>query len=393
MKKKFLFSFLATGMLLSATAQTVKPAIPQDPEMESKIETLLAKMSLEDKIGQMTQLTIDVVGKGANVFHTIIPFEFDEAILDTVMHKYKVGSILNVPGATPQTPQEWTDIITCLQKEAIAENGIPVVYGVDQMHGTTYTVGGTLFPQSINLGAAFNRELSYESGRISAYETKAGNIPWTFAPVVDLGRDPRWPRQWETFGEDVYLVTELGREMVKGFQGSDGKSIGRDYVAACMKHYMGYGVPFSGKDRTPSYISEQDMREKHFQPFVEAIRNGALSVMANSGMNNGMPFHANYEYLTKWLKEELNWDGLIVTDWADINNLAFRDKIAANKKEAIKLAINAGIDMSMDPYSWDFCVLLKELVEEGEVSMERIDDATRRVLRMKFRLGLFERPY
>ncbi|MCC8133155.1 MAG: glycoside hydrolase family 3 C-terminal domain-containing protein [Tannerellaceae bacterium] len=393
MKKKFLFSFLATGMLLSVTAQTVRPAIPQDPEIENKIETLLTNMSLEDKIGQMTQLTIDVVGKGMNVFHTIIPFEFDEALLDTVIHKYKVGSILNVPGATPQTPQEWTDIITRLQKEAMAENGIPIVYGVDQMHGTTYTVGGTMFPQSINLGASFNRELSYESGRISAYETKAGNIPWTFAPVVDLGRDPRWPRMWETFGEDVYLVTELGVEMVKGFQGGDGKSIGRDCVAACMKHYMGYGVPFSGKDRTPSYISEQDMREKHFQPFLEAIRNGALSVMVNSGMNNGMPFHANYEYLTKWLKKDLNWDGLIVTDWADINNLAFRDKIAKDKKEAIKLAINAGIDMSMDPYSWDFCVLLKELVEEGEVPMERIDDATRRVLRMKYRLGLFERPY
>lgn len=219
MKKKFLFSFLATGMLLSATAQTVRPAIPQDPEIENKIETLLTHMSLEDKIGQMTQLTIDVVGKGMNVFHIIIPFEFDEALLDTVIHKYKVGSILNVPGATPQTPQEWTDIITRLQKEAMAENGIPIVYGVDQMHGTTYTVGGTMFPQSINLGASFNRELSYESGRISAYETKAGNIPWTFAPVVDLGRDPRWPRMWETFGEDVYLVTELGVEMVKGFQG------------------------------------------------------------------------------------------------------------------------------------------------------------------------------
>lgn len=394
MKKKILFSFIGAGMFLTLPAQPpVKPAIPQDKKIEQNIETLLKKMTLEEKIGQMTQLTIDVIGKGDNVFHTIIPFKFDEALLDTVIHKYKVGSILNVPGMTPQTPQEWTNIITRLQKEAIAETGIPIVYGVDQIHGTTYTVGGTLLPQNINMGATFNRELAYEGGRISAYETKAGNIPWTFAPVVDLGRDARWPRMWETFGEDAYLVTEMGLQTVKGFQGSDGKSIGKDHVAACMKHYMGYGAPFSGKDRTPSYISGQDMREKHFAPFLEAIRNGALSVMVNSGMNNGMPFHADYEYLTKWLKQDLNWDGLIVTDWADINNLAFRDRIAGSKKEAIKLAINAGIDMSMDPYSWDFCVLLKELVQEGEVSMERIDDATRRVLRMKYRLGLFDKPY
>lgn len=392
--KKIVFSFIAASMFMNAAAQTpVKSAIPQDKEIEQKVETLLNRMTLEEKIGQMTQLTIDVVGKGENAFHTIIPFEFDEALLDTVIRKYKVGSLLNVPGATPQTREEWADMITRLQKEAIAETGIPIVYGVDQIHGTTYTRGGTLLPQNINIGATFNKEIAYEGGRISAYETKAGNIPWTFAPVVDLGRDPRWPRIWETFGEDTYLTTTFGLETVKGFQGGDGKSISKNHVAACMKHYMGYGVPFSGKDRTPSYISEQDMREKHFAPFLEAIRNGALSVMVNSGMNNGMPFHANYEYLTKWLKEDLNWDGLIVTDWADINNLAFRDRVAANKKEAIKMAINAGIDMSMDPYSWDFCVLLKQLVDEGEVSMDRINDATRRVLRMKYRLGLFEKPY
>lgn len=393
MKRKLL-SFIAAGMLLGASAQTqVQPAIPQDRDIEQKVEALLKKMSLEDKIGQMTQLTIDVVGKGNNVFHTIIPFEFDEALLDSVIHKYKVGSILNVPGMTPQTRQEWTSIITRLQKEAIAENGIPIVYGVDQIHGTTYTKDGTMLPQNINMGATFNRELAYEGGRISAYETKAGNIPWTFAPVIDLGRDARWPRLWETFGEDTYLVAQMGLETVKGFQGGDGKSIAKDHVAACLKHYMGYGAPFSGKDRTPSYISEQDMREKHFAPFLESIRAGALSVMVNSGMNNGMPFHANYEYLTQWLKEDLNWDGVIVTDWADINNLFSRDHIAADKKEAIKLAINAGIDMAMDPYSWDFCVLLKQLVEEGEVPMSRIDDAARRVLRMKYRLGLFDKPY
>jgi len=395
MKKPFLSLVVAALMLGGCTQQktNVPSAIPQDKDVEQKIESILKKMTLEEKVGQMTQLTIDVVGKGNNVFHTIIPMEFDEALLDSVIRKYKVGSILNVPGGTPQTREEWTNIITTLQKAAMEETGIPIIYGVDQIHGTTYTRDGTLFPQNINMGATYNRALAEEGGRISAYETKAGNIPWTFAPVIDLGRDARWPRLWETFGEDVYLVTEMGRQTVLGFQGGDGKTIGKDYVAACLKHYMGYGAPFSGKDRTPSYISEQDMREKHFAPFLEAIRAGALSVMVNSGMNNGMPFHANYEYMTQWLKEDLNWDGVIVTDWADINNLFSRDKIAANKKEAIKLAINAGVDMSMDPYSWDFCVLLKQLAEEGEVKTSRIDDAVRRVLRMKFRLGLFDKPY
>lgn len=385
----------ATGLVLTACSkkESGNPAIPQNTDIEANVEKWIDKLTIDEKIGQMTQLTIDVIGKGDNVYHTLIPYSADPAQLDSVIRKYKVGSILNVPGATPQTPAEWHRIIKELQEAAMADTGIPLIYGVDQIHGASYTVGATFFPQNINLGATFNRALSAETGRISAYETKAGSIPWTFAPVIDLGRDARWPRLWETFGEDTYLATEMGREMVKGFQGSDGTSIDKNHVAACLKHYMGYGAPFSGKDRTPSYISEQDMREKHFAPFLEAIRSGALSVMANSGMNNGMPFHANYEYLTQWLKEDLNWDGVIVTDWADINNLCFRDHIAATKKEAIKLAINAGIDMSMDPYSWDFCVLLKELVEEGEVSMSRIDDAVRRVIRMKYRLGLFDQPY
>lgn len=393
--KKLLLSLTAAALMTNIGAQQnpAPLAIPQDKKMEQKIETLLNKMTIEEKIGQMTQLTIDVVGKGMNIFHTIIPFEFDPAMTDSVMRKYKVGSILNVPGSTPQTREEWTRIISELQKIAIEETGIPMIYGVDQIHGTTYTQGGTLFPQNVNLGATFNRALSAETGRISAYETKAGNIPWTFAPVLDLGRDARWPRMWETFGEDAYLASELGREMVAGFQGGDGRTISKNYVAACLKHYMGYGVPASGKDRTPSFITEYDMREKHFAPHLEAIRAGALSVMVNSAVDNGVPFHANYKYLTQWLKEDLNWDGVIVTDWADINNIFSRDRVAANKKEAIKMAINAGIDMSMDPYSWDFCVLLKQLVEEGEVPTSRIDDAVRRVLRMKFRLGLFDKPY
>ena len=280
-----------------------------------------------------------------------------------------------------------------LQKIALEETGIPLIYGVDQIHGTTYTIGGTLFPQEIGMGATFNPQLVYEGAKITAYETKAGNISWNFSPVLDLGRDARWPRIWETYGEDMYLVSKMGKACVAGYQGNDLNHIDRNQVAACLKHFLGYGAPYSGKDRTPSYISEQDLRERHFQPFLEAVKAGALSVMVNSGMNNGLPIHANYTLLTQWLKKDLDWDGVIVTDWADINNLCLRDKICENRKEAIKLAVNAGIDMSMVPYEWSFCTYLKELVEEGEVSMERIDDAVRRILRMKYRLNLFERPY
>lgn len=391
MNKKLLFSFALAGTLLSASAQTpVAPAIPVDKKMEQNIEKLLKKMTLDEKIGQMTQLAIDVVTlKGSDGKQG---FTFDEAALDTVINKYKVGSILNVPYGSARTKEVWAALIKRIQEKSMKDIGIPCIYGVDQMHGTTYTAGGTFFPQGINMGATFNRELVREGSQISAYETKAGNIPWAFAPVLDLGRDARWPRMWETFSEDSYLNAELGHESIIGFQGENPNRIGPNQVAACLKHYMGYGVPVSGKDRTPSSITEQDMREKHFAPFLKGIQSGALSVMVNSAMNNGMPFHANYELLTKWLKEDLNWDGLIVTDWADINNLYSRDKIAGTKKEAIKLAINAGIDMSMDPYDWNFCTYLKELVNEGEVPMSRIDDAVRRVLRLKYRLGLFEKP-
>ena len=389
--KKLILSCLTAGLTLSALSQTTAPAIPSDPKVEQQVEKLLKKMTLDEKVGQMCELTIDVLkdwqadpSKG---------FQISEAMLDTVIGKYKVGSILNVPNGLAVTPEKWQEIISRIQEKSMEEIGIPCIYGVDQIHGTTYTLGGTLFPQGVNMGAAFNRELTRTGAAISAYETRAGSIPWTYAPVVDLGRDPRWPRMWENYGEDAYLNAEMGREAVLGFQGDDPNHVGPYHIAACMKHFMGYGVPVSGKDRTPSSITEQDMREKHFAPYVEMARAGALSLMVNSAMNNGLPFHANYELLTEWLKEGLNWDGMIVTDWADINNLYSRDHIAADKKEAIKLAINAGIDMSMDPYSWDFCILLKELVQEGEVPMSRIDDAVRRILRLKIRLGLFEHPY
>ncbi len=367
------------------------PAIPSDPVIEANVKSLLEKMTLEEKIGQMCELTVDMITDfEASRKHG---FTIDKAKLDTVIKKYKVGSILNVPLGVAQKKEVWASAIKQIQDLSMKEIGIPCIYGVDQIHGTTYTLDGTMFPQGINMGATFNRELTRRGAEISAYETKAGCIPWTYAPVVDLGRDPRWPRMWENYGEDCYVNAEMGKAAVAGFQGDDPNHIGEYNVAACMKHYMGYGVPVSGKDRTPSSISRSDMREKHFAPFLEAVRNGALSVMVNSGVDNGMPFHANREFLTEWLKEDLNWDGMIVTDWADINNLCTRDHIAATKKEAIKIAINAGIDMSMVPYEVSFCTYLKELVEEGEVPMSRIDDAVARVLRLKYRLGLFENPY
>lgn len=391
--KLFLSVSLMCSMIFNSCQEgvTTAPAIKQDPNIEKHIKEWLGKMTLEEKIGQMCEITVDVVTdfdkskeKG---------FTLSEAMLDTVIGKYKVGSILNVPLGVAQKKEVWAKSIKQIQDKSMKEIGIPCIYGVDQIHGTTYTLDGTLFPQGINMGASFNRELVKRGAEISAYETKAGCIPWTYAPVVDLGRDPRWPRMWENYGEDAYVNSEMGVQAVIGFQGNNPNKIGEYNVAACVKHYMGYGVPVSGKDRTPSSICLSDMREKHFAPFKAAIKAGALSIMVNSGVNNGMPFHANKELLTDWLKEDLNWDGMIVTDWADINNLCTRDHIAETKKEAIKIAINAGIDMSMVPYEVSFCDYLKELVEEGEVPMSRIDDAVARVLRLKYRLGLFENPY
>ena len=380
---------MCAGTIASAVGQTA-PAIPSDPVIEANIQQWLKKMTLEEKIGQMCEITIDVV---TDFEKSRDGFTLSEAMLDTVIGKYKVGSLLNVPLSVAQKKEVWAKAIRQIQEKSMKEIGIPCIYGVDEIHGTTYTLDGTLFPQGVNMGATFNRALVRRGAEISAYETKVSCVPWTYAPVVDLGRDPRWPRMWENYGEDAYLNTVMGVEAVLGFQGSDPNHIGRYNVAACVKHYMGYGVPVSGKDRTPSAIPRSELREKHFAPYLAAIRAGALSVMVNSAVDNGMPFHANKELLTDWLKRDLNWDGLIVTDWADINNLCTRDHIAATKKEAIKIAINAGIDMSMVPYETSFCTYLKELVEEGEVPMSRIDDAVARVLRLKYRLGLFDNPY
>ena len=378
------------GLMLVACGQqpsSMEPAIPYDAEIEKKVEETLGRMTLEEKIGQMTEMNVDLVGKpGAQ------PFEVDEALLDTVIGKYKVGSILNAPYTAAPTKEQWKVIIDAIQKKSMKTIGIPCIYGLDMNHGVTYTQDGTLFPQNINVAATFNRELARRGAEITAYETRASNTPWTYSPTLDLVRNPLWPRVWENFGEDPYMNAEMGKAMVLGFQGEDPNHIDKHHIATSVKHYMGYGASVSGKDRTPAIISPADLREKHFAPYLAAVRQGALTIMANSGTINGMPVHANYELLTKWLKEDLNWDGMIVTDWADIDNLWKREKVAKDKKEAIKIAINAGIDMSMDPYDLGYCRLLKELVDEGQVPMSRIDDAARRVLRLKYRLGLFDQP-
>ena len=339
-------------------------------------------MTLEEKIGQMTQIAITSVAKGVEL----------TAAGDSILRTYKVGSVLNTPGDIAQTPQDYEKLVEEINRIAIEETGIPTLYGLDHIHGTSYVLGGTIFPQEIAIAATFNRDHAYNMGKVTAYESRAANVPWTFSPTMDLGRNPAWSRMWESFGEDAYVNAAMAVAEVRGMQGDDPNHIGPYNIAACAKHFMGYGVPVSGQDRTPASIAASDLREKHFEPFKEAMQAGALSIMVNSGSNNGLPFHSNAELLTKWVKEELNWDGMIVTDWADINNLFTRDRVATSLKDAVRIAVNAGIDMSMVPYNCQFAIDLKELVEEGAVSIDRIDDAVRRVLRLKFRLGLFDQP-
>ena len=422
---------------IAVQAQT--PAIPRDAALEAKVEKTLSKMTLDEKIGQMLELNLDVMGKtqvenakvdrekvrsvmqqygapaadlekmmkmtDAEIIDKLGNYPVDiyqgetkrvwklnETMLDTLISKWKVGSILNAPGTRAATVDQWQKWIRLIQEKSMKYIGIPDIYGLDHNHGVTYTQGGTLFPQPINLGASFNTELAFRGAEITAYESRAANCPWVYNPVVDLSRDPRWPRVYESFGEDAILNAKMVVAEIKGYQGKDNNHIDRFHVGTSTKHYFGYGAPWTGKDRTPAYLSPQIIREKYFEPFKQAALAGTLTMMVNSASINGVPVHASYEYLTKWLKEDLQWDGFLVTDWADINNLFSREKIAKDKKDAIRIAINAGIDMSMDPYSVEFCVLLKELVQEGKVKMERIDDAVRRILRAKYRLGLFDEP-
>ena len=382
---------LLVSSIIGNAACLVQAATPagltKDANIEKKVEATLSRMTLDEKVGQMTELSIDVLGSVVEG-----EFKLDKEKVKNAIGKYKVGSVLNAPGPVAQSREKWKEIIGYIQEVSMKEIGIPCIYGLDQNHGTTYTLGGTLFPQNINLGAAFNPELTYESAVVTAYETRASNCPWTYSPTVDMARDPRWSRVWENYGEDCLINAIMGSEAVRGFQGDDPNHIPEDRVAASVKHYLGYSMSRTGKDRTPAYISESDLREKCFAPFKACVETGALTIMVNSASINGVPVHANKQLLTEWLKEDLAWDGMLITDWADINNLYTREKVAANKKEAIEIAINAGIDMAMEPYDLDFCTLLKELVEEGRVPMSRIDDAVRRILRLKYRLGLFDNP-
>ena len=384
--KKILLSISMLALAYTASANV--PVIKSDPKIEAQVEQTLKKLTLEEKIGQMMELVTDLFG--ANDKNGV--FYIDEHKTDSILSRYKIGSILNAPNTCAPTAKQWEKYIAQIQKISMKRIGIPCVFGLDQNHGSTYTQGGTLFPQNINVAATFNREIARRSAEATAYETRAVSVPWTYSPTVDLGRDARWPRIWENFGEDCYLSSEMGKAMVYGFQGEDPNNIDQYHIATSMKHFMGYGVPWTGKDRTPAYISPADLREKHFAPFLAGLQAGALTVMVNSASVNGMPMHANKEILTGWLKEETGWDGVLITDWADINNLYTREMVAKDKKDALRIAINAGIDMIMEPYSCDACGYLVELVKEGKIPMSRIDDACRRVLRMKYRLDLFKKP-
>ena len=375
-------------LALAYTASANVPVIKSDPKIEAQVEQTLKKLTLEEKVGQMMELVTDLFG--ANDKNGV--FYIDEHKTDSILSRYKIGSILNAPNTCAPTAKQWEKYISQIQKISMKRIGIPCVFGLDQNHGSTYTQDGTLFPQNINVAATFNREIARRSAEATAYETRAVSVPWTYSPTVDLGRDARWPRIWENFGEDCYLSSEMGKAMVHGFQGENPNHIDQYHISACMKHFMGYGVPWTGKDRTPAYISPFDLREKHFAPFLAGLKAGALTVMVNSASVNGMPMHANKEILTGWLKEQTGWDGVLVTDWADVNNLYTREMIAKDKKDALRIAINAGIDMIMEPYSCDACGYLIELVKEGKIPMSRIDDACRRVLRMKYRLDLFKNP-
>lgn len=358
-------------------------AIPEDKAVENKVESVLKKMTLEEKVGQMVQLTA-----GAFCTDDLV----DTAKVRHLVKEYKIGSFLNTFGPTSRPRAVTAEQIKKIQDITMEELGIPMVYGLDMIHGATYLDDATFYPQEVNLAATFDRSYAEMMGKVIAYESRAAMTPWVFSPVMDLSRNPSWPRVWESWGEDPYLQSEMSVAEVIGAQGSDPNHIGLENVAVSIKHYLGYGAAATGKDRTPAYIAPDDLREKYFRPFKDCMQAGALTMMVNSASINSVPVHASHEYLTEWAKEQLKWDGMAVTDWADINNLYTREHIAADRKEAVALGINAGIDMIMDPYDPEVCKDIIAAVNEKLIPMSRIDDAVRRVLRLKVRLGLFENP-
>lgn len=363
-------------------------------DMNKQAIEIVSKMTLAEKIGQMAQVSIDAVCKGEDTPPTST-LQLDMDKLRDVIVNYQVGSLLNSPNTRARTAEWWTNVISQIQDVALKETRtkVPVIYGLDQIHGATYTAGSTMFPQEIALAATWNPAHAKKMGEITAYETRASNVPWNFSPVLDLGIDPRFPRQYEGFGEDPYIGSVFGYQLIKGYEGDDNDVANPNKLAACMKHFIGYSAPISGKDRTPAYIPQSALMEYHVPAFKAAIDAGVHTVMINSGIINGEPVHASYDLLTKLLRNDLGFDGMIVTDWEDINKLYSRDRMVPNIKEAIKVSINAGVDMSMIPYDYkEFCTLLTELVNEGLVPMSRIDDAARRVVLLKLQLDLFNRP-
>jgi beta-glucosidase len=388
MKLNRQIAFLVSILLVACHAMAQTAAIKLNPSIESKINVLLKQMTLQEKVGQMAQVAIDVVGK---VDYSKQTYTIDMDKLNEVVVNYKVGSILNTPPGILLTPEQWNQVLSDIQSAAQKTKlKIPVLYGLDDIHGVNYAAGTTLFPQEIGQAATWNRQLVYDGAVITAYESRAVGVPWTFSPVVDLGTNPQWPRIWEDYGEDPYLSGELGAQFVKGIQDPLGS---KEKLAVSLKHYMAYGDPKSGHDRTDAWIPENYLREYHLPPFAATVKAGARTVMVNSALINGIPTHINKHLLTDILKNELRFTGFVVTDWQDIENIYRRDKVAKTMKDAVMLSINAGIDMAMIPYDYkQFCTDLIALVKEGKVLQTRIDDAVRRILRVKYELDLFNKP-
>jgi beta-glucosidase len=379
---------MITALLLTAGCASVKQGSEKDAAIEGKVRALLAKMTLEEKVGQMTQITLEQFAKsGQDGYLVLDPDKLREGIVGR-----NLGSILNC-GGQARTVANWQEMITQMQMIATKETrlGIPIIYGIDSIHGANYVLEATLFPQAVAMAATGNVELMHQVGEIAAVETRAAGIPWNFNPVLDMGRQPMWPRQWETFGEDAYVASTMGAAYVRGQQGDNLANPMK--VAVCMKHYLGYGTPSSGRDRTPAYIPDRQLRQFVVKPFAAAVQAGAVTAMANSSEINGVPVHASKYYLTDLLRDELGFQGFVVSDWADIENLYTREKVAKDRREAVKMAVMAGIDMSMVPYDYSFYDTLLELVQAGEVPMKRIDEAVSRILRVKFMLGLFDRAF
>ena len=376
----FIFSFF----LISSSTNS---------DIDKRIDSIMSDMSIEQKIGQMAQINLTVIANGPDKWSSFEPLQIDKDRIEKAINKYHVGSILNTTNNRARDISTWNKIIDEIQSYALSsETAIPILYGIDGIHGATYIDGATMFPQQIGTAATWDIKNSFNMGMVTAYETRAAGIPWNFSPVLDLGQDPRFPRQFETFGEDPYLTTQMGLASLEGQQGIDNNMNNDFVVATSIKHFLGYQTTISGKDRTPSYIPEHVLRELHLPAFEKAISQGAKTIMINSGLINGIPVHADRYLLTDLLRDELGFDGIILTDWEDINKLHDRDKVAESRKDAIKIAINAGIDMSMIPYDYEeFCDNLLELVKEGEISEARIDESVRRILKLKIELGLFDK--